>query len=93
MPTLLSYYLMRSIVQTHMTQNNTLFPKICQDNLEIKDTACFVDRLHDKDLGPDVLDKADIQELTGFDIGMPYGDTLGLQAVAPSWWKSCTKQA
>jgi hypothetical protein len=49
--------------------------------------------LRDKHLGPDVLDQADIQELTNFDIGMPYGDALRLRAAAPSWWKSRTKRA
>jgi hypothetical protein len=69
------------------------FLKYAKDNLGIKDTAHYVDGLRDKHLGPDVLDKADVQELTGFDIGMPYGDALRLQAAAPSWWKSCTKRA
>lgn len=69
------------------------FLKYAKDNLGIKDAAHYVDGLRDKHLGPDVLDKADIQELTGFDIGMPYGDALRLQAAAPSWWKSRTKRA
>lgn len=68
------------------------FLKYAKDNLGIKDAAHYVNGLRDKHLGPDVLNKADIQELTGFDIGMPYGDALCLQAAAPSWWKSCTKQ-
>ena len=69
------------------------FLKYAKDNLGIKDAAHYVDGLRDKHLGPDVLDKADIKELTGFDIAMPYGDALRLQAAAPSWWKSRTKRA
>ena len=69
------------------------FLKYAKDNLGIKDAAHYVDRLCDKHLGPNVLDKADIKELTDFDIAMPYGDVLCLQAAAPSWWKSHTKQA
>ncbi|KAH8996081.1 hypothetical protein EDB86DRAFT_2829222 [Lactarius hatsudake] len=66
------------------------FLKYAKDNLGIKDAACYVNGLCDKHLGRNVLDQADIQELTGFDISMPYGDTLRLQAAAPSWWKSHT---
>ncbi|KAH8980224.1 hypothetical protein EDB86DRAFT_2813883, partial [Lactarius hatsudake] len=69
------------------------FLKYAKDNLGIKDAACYVDGLRDKHLGPDILDQADIQELTGFDISMPYGDALRLRAAAPSWWKSRTKRA
>jgi hypothetical protein len=69
------------------------FLKYAKDNLGIKDAARYVDGLRDKHLGPDILDQADMQELTGFDIGIPYGDALRLRAAAPSWWKSCTKRA
>ncbi|KAH9012222.1 hypothetical protein EDB83DRAFT_2233740 [Lactarius deliciosus] len=67
------------------------FLKYAKDNLRIKDAACYVDGLRDKHLGPNVLDQADIQELTRFDISMPYGDALCLRAAAPSWWKSRMK--
>ena len=48
------------------------FLKYAKDSLRIKDAANYIDGLRDKHLGPDVIDKADMQELTGFDIGMPY---------------------
>ncbi|KAI0083666.1 hypothetical protein BDY19DRAFT_998394 [Irpex rosettiformis] len=70
----------------HSPNDTVRFLKYMKDNHGVIAAPQYVEELHSKAYGPDILDQVDVKDLTDVVVGLSSGDAIRLRRAAPAWW-------